>query len=277
MSIGESRYAAKQARRDEGLNAWAYSDGRFHSHGSRKTYQQHILAFIEWARDTHGVRRLELLDQRADELATDYLFERLDLGKSPDTLVTERSALRHFFDRRDLAAHVLLPERKQAQMTRGRTLSKRSQDFQPANWQPLLAFLDATGLRDAEVKQLRVEDVLRIGPETGGPEITIKKGYGKGGRPRQVPILPGHEVEVLVVCEGRDPQEYVFARVPSRIHAQAHRRHYARAYYMHLSGRALPPAQGRLKHTDYDEEAVLTVSRALGHNRKDVVLRNYLR
>ena len=277
MSIGESRYTVKQGRREAGEHIWAYSDETMHSYGSRKTYQQHTLAFIEWARDQYGVRRLEVLDARADELATEYLNEQLIMNKSADTLQGEQSALRLFFGQRDLAAGIVIPERKRENITRSRRPSVRSHEFQPANWQPLIRFLDATGLRDAEVKRLLVEDILGVGRETGGAEVTIKKGHGKGGRPRQVPVLPGHEEDVLRLREGRESQERVFARVPSRIHAQGHRRHYAQAYYMHLSGRELPPMQGRLKRSDYDEAAVLQVSRALGHNRKDIVLRNYLR
>ncbi len=277
MSIGESRYAAKKVRREAGEKVWAYSDEKIHSHGSRKTYQQHTLTFITWARKKHGIRRLEELDARADELATEYLNERLVMNTSADTLQTERSALRLFFSRRDLAAHVVIPERKRENITRSRRSAVRSSEFQPTNWQPLIRFLDATGLRDAEVKRLQIEDILAIGPETGEPEVTVKKGHGKGGRPRQVPVLPGHEQDVLSLCNYRDHKELVFPRVPSRIHAQSHRRNYAQAYYKYLSGRELPPAQGRLKRSDYDEVAVLKVSQALGHNRKDIVLRNYLR
>lgn len=277
MSIGESRFAAKKARREAGEHIWSYSDGKFHSHGSRNTYQQHVMAFIQWARSTHGVRRLDVLDQRADELATDYLNERLDSTKSPSTLLTERSALRHFFDNRDLAEHVVIPERKREDITRSRKPTVRSREFQPANWQLLLRFVDATGLRDHELRLLQIEDILECGPTTGGPEITVKKGHAKGGRPRQVPVLPGHEYDVLSLREGRDPKELVFARVPSRLHAQTHRRAYAQAYYKHLSKRDLPPSEGRLKPSDYDEAAVLQVSEALGHSRKDVILRHYLR
>ena len=82
MSIGESRYTVKQGRREAGEHIWAYSDETMHSYGSRKTYQQHTLAFIEWARDQYGVRRLEVLDARADELATEYLNEQLIMNKS---------------------------------------------------------------------------------------------------------------------------------------------------------------------------------------------------
>jgi integrase len=275
--LGESRFEAKKARRKAGERLWAFSDGKIHSHGTRNAYQQHVMAFIQWARSNYEVRRLSVLDERADELVTEYLSERLDAGKSPYTLQAERSALRMFFNNRQFAENVIIPERKGENITRSRRPTKRSREFRPANWQPLIKFLQATGLRDAEVKRLQAEDILEHGPETGGPEITIKKGRAKGGRPRQVPVLPGREQDVLPLREGRDPQERVFPRIPSRLHAQEHRRSYAQAYYQYLSGRELPPRQGRLKRSDYDEAAVLQVSQALGHNRKDVVLRNYLR
>ncbi|MBA2677560.1 MAG: site-specific integrase [Ktedonobacteraceae bacterium] len=277
MHMGESRFLAKKERREAGEKLWAFSDGKFHSHGTRNAYQQHIMAFIQWARAHHNVRRLEVLDQRADELATEYLSDRITQGKSPFTIQSERAALRFFFDNRQLAAQLDLPARKREEITRSRKPTVRAREFQPANWQPLLRFVDATGLRDQELKLLQVEDILAYGPTTHGPEVSVKKGHAKGGRPRQVPILPGREQDVLALREGRDPQERVFARVPSRLHAQEHRRAYAQAYYKHLSGRELPPAQGRLKRSDYDEKAVLQVSEALGHSRKDVVLRHYLR
>ncbi|GHO77828.1 hypothetical protein KSD_55990 [Ktedonobacter sp. SOSP1-85] len=44
----------------------------------------------------------------------------------------------------------------------------------------------------------------------------------------------------------------------------------------HFTSETASP-QGRLPHGILDEEAVLVVSRALGHNRRDVVLTSYLR
>jgi integrase len=276
MKLRTSRFQAKKARREAGERLWAFSDGVIHSHGTRNTYQQHIMAFIQWARSNHGIRRLQVLDERANELATEYLNERLIQGCSPYTIQAERSAFRLFFKNRRLADGILLPARKRENITRSRKLTVREQEFQPANWQPLIRFLQATGLRRNEVRRLQVED-LGYSPITGAAEVTIKKGYGKGGRPRQVPVLPGREQDVLPLREGRDPQEPVFARIPSHLDIHALRREYAQAYYRYLSGRELPPATGRLKRSDYDEEAALQVSCALGHNRKDVILRHYLR
>src|SRR5690242_17114274 len=111
MALHESRYQAKQERREAGDRFWTFSDGKIHSHGTRNSYQQHILTFIQWARSTHDVRRLEVLDTRADELASAYLSDRLIQGCSPYTVQTERAALRLFFDNRSLAQDVPLPAR----------------------------------------------------------------------------------------------------------------------------------------------------------------------
>ncbi|MHB8597176.1 MAG: integrase [Ktedonobacteraceae bacterium] len=234
------------------------------------------MAFIQWARQTHQIRRLDVLDSRADELATEYFTERLLRGCSPYTVLAERSALRLFFDNRDLAATVTIPTRQRENITRSRTIPVRTKDFNPGNWQPLIRFLQATGLRRAEVQRLQVEDIGE-NPVTGGIEVAVKKGHGKGGRARQVPVLPGREQDVLAQKDGRDPEALVFPRIPSHLRPHTFRREYAQAYYCLLSGRVLPSPVGRLKHSDYDEVAVKQVSLALGHNRTDVILSHYLR
>ncbi len=276
MALQASRFEEKQARREAGEHFWSFSSGLIHSHGTRNTYQQHILSFIQWARSCHNIRRLEVLDQRAEELATAYLSGRLIQGCSPYTMQAERAALRLFFDQRDLASTIDLPERRREYITRSRQTVARDKDFQPANWQPLIRFLQATGLRRTEITLLQIEDIQK-NSNTGILEVFVKKGHGKGGRPRTVPVLPEYTYEVLALKENRGPQELVFPRIPSHLDIHAIRRMYAQTYYCYLSGRNLPSSIGRLKRTDYDEQAVLQVSRALGHNRKDIVLRHYLR
>ena len=101
---------------------------------------------------------------------------------------------------------------------------------------------------------------------------------GKGGRWRDVPVLPDCEADVLVVRKGRTPDELAFARIPKHLDVHSYRRAYAQALYLyHAPGRSLPPTIGRLKRCDYDRAAAKHVTEALGHNRIDVVLRHYLR
>ena len=110
------------------------------------------------------------------------------------------------------------------------------------------------------------------------PVLVLTTKGRRSGKPRTVPVLAGHEGNVLCLKEGRQDDERVFPRIPKHLDVHSYRREYAQALYLSLApGRSLPSSAGHLRQSDYDADAVLHVSKALGHNRKDVVLRHYLR
>lgn len=274
MAIGESRYVLKQEMRAEGEKQWNFSTGRIHSHKTRTTYQEHTLRFVHWARQAYGVTHLAELDARADELATAWLLGELAAEKSPYTLQVERSALRMFFSNRELAGEVKLPRRVRENITRSRGPAARDRHFQPAHWPELMTVERAFGLRRNELAHLKVQDIYQ---DRAG-RLVAHVLNGKGGKEREVPVLPGREEDVLAVVSGRKADERIFTRLP--VHADIHalRREYAQALYQcYAPGRKLPPPHGQLSHLDYDKAAALRVSEALGHRRLDVVLRHYLR
>ncbi len=274
MALKESRFKAKQAVRASGEHVWSFSTGKIHSLTTRGVYQQHILTFVNWARDTYQIHHLEQLDACSGELVTQYLAEHIAAGRSAYTVQTERAALRMFFSNRDLASAITLPARRRDQIRRSRSPAAQDKEFQPLNWQREIKFLQACGLRRLEARNLCVKDIKTY--PNGHVEIHIRQ--GKGGRRRKVPVLPGRERDVLSVIEGRDLEEKVFARLPVRLDIHALRREYAQALYLYYAPtRELPPPTERLKPNDYDELAALKVSDALGHNRLDVVLRHYIR
>lgn len=274
MAIGQSRRAAKQAARAAGVPAWGFSTGKIHSYQTRRVYQQHALRFVRWTRQTFEIRRLEDLDARAEELACLYLQQGIASHKSPYTLQLERSALRLFFARRDLAIGVALPIRARSGITRSRSPGALDHSRRPASWQPLISFALACGLRRSELASLRVVDVFA----TSRGRVLILVRNGKGGRERLAPALPGHEQDILAQVTGRESQEHVFACIPRPLDVHALRRAYAQALYLHFANTPdLPPVTGRLRPTDYDRVAVQYVSWALGHNRLSVVLTSYLR
>ena len=83
---------------------------------------------------------------------------------------------------------------------------------------------------------------------------------------------------MLTVSAVRDPDDAAFPRIPKHMDVHSYRREYAQALYLYYApARSLPPAQGRLKRSDYDRQAAERVSVALGHRRLDVVLRHYIR
>ena len=274
MALRTSRFAAKQVRREAKERVWAYSTEHIHSHGTRRAYQQHVLHFLNWCRDQYSLTHLAQVDARANELASQYLTERILEEKSAYTLHTERSALRLFFTQRTLAQDVTLPRRQRESITQSRRPAKRDRDFQQNNWRREIQFLESCGLRKSEALDLRVHEVHSLAD--GRVSIFVRQ--GKGGKTRQVPVLQGCERSVLVCVQGReDQQERVFSRLPDRIKCQARRRSYAQHLYQQLSGLPLPVSKGRLIAHSYDKEAVLQVSKALGHNRISVVHRHYLR
>ncbi len=273
MAIGQSRYVAKKALREQG-KVWSVSDGKIHSFKTRSTYQEHSIRFVKWAREAYHVVQLAQLDPRAGELVSEYLQLHIQEGKSPYTLQAERAALRMLFDDRALGSSVKLPVRARSGITRSRGAVAHDKHFQPANWPELMNFLRATGLRRQELRDLHVRDIYQ--GHDGHAYVHVEN--GKGGRQREVQALPGHDQDVLAVVEGRDPDEKVFDRIPRHLDVHSVRREFAQALYLHFApGRELPPATGRLKRKDYDRAAAERVTWALGHNRIDVVLRHYVR
>jgi len=272
MVIHQSRGEAKEIAKAAGESTWAFSTGRIHSFKTRSVYQEHVVRFVRWARSTHQVKNLAQLDPCADELATEYLKSRLAEAKSPYTLQVERAALRMFFGNRALASDVKIPRRVRENITRARGSIVYSNHLNPDHWQPIISFLRATGLRRREACNLLVGDISQ------GDQLQVHIDNGKGGKLRDVPVLPGREQDVLQVTQGRDPEALVFDHIPKALCVHALRREYAQALYLHYApGRELPPVQGRLKPSQYDRDAAERVSWALGHNRIDVVIRHYLR
>jgi integrase len=272
MAIGESCFQAKQAQRAASADAgWTVSTGRIHSHTTRKVYQQHVLAFINWARTTHGITRLAWLDERAEELVTQYLTAHVAADRSAYSLQTERAALRLFFGNWSLAAAVSIPRRTRTTITRSRGSASHDRHFQPAHWQAHIRFAQACVLRRAELRDLQVRDVYTA--EDGTLFVHVKN--GKGGKAREVPVLPGHEEDVLAVVQGRAPHEKVFDHIPRHMDVHSYRRDSAqcRSLY-HTAGQALPSGEARLSRDESDPAAAQEVSRTVGHNRLDVVLRH---
>jgi hypothetical protein len=59
----------------------------------------------------------------------------------------------------------------------------------------------------------------------------VKVINGKGGKSRTVPVLSGHEQDVLAMRAGRVDEELVFPRIPKHLDVHSYRRAYAQALY----------------------------------------------
>jgi len=278
MRIGMSRAEAKRAAQERGESTFAFTTGFIHSFKTRQVYQEHSIRFAKWARDTFGVKQFAELEIRADELASNYLRKYLAEQKKADTLQTIRASLRMLFRNRRLAQGVEIPQRLRENITRSRGPKAHDQHFQPANWVKLLNFLDAVGLRRDEVTMLKVGDICEHDPEHGG-QTTVKVRSGKGGKKRTVVVDPGQATAVLLLKEGRADEERVFEHIPKHLDVHSHRRDFSGALYKRESpDHELPPAdKKRLSAKDYDPVAAQKVTEALGHHRRSIILKHYIR
>lgn len=263
--FGESRYEAKQAAiaeaRTAGVTAWspARVEG-IHSFGTKETYIKESVNFAQWAKEKHGCKYLA--DARA--YVGEYLQMRLARGHSAWTLQMIRSACAKLFNDAELAKENKLPTRRKENITRSRGPKAMDKQFSELRNRDLVDLCRATGLRRREVKVLTAGDVY-----CADGRVMVFTGRGKGGRPRTVPVLTSMQERVLEIVQGKQKDELVFKRIPVRADVHGYRREYAQALYEQEAGQKYDP-----KHKN--KEALRIVSAALGHNRLDVVIRNYL-
>src|SRR6266496_6045249 len=274
MADGEKRSEAKAEARLRGESLFAFTDGRIHAFETRRGYQKIVMRFLDWCRDRQNVRDHTQIDARADELASLYLTGRIEQGYSAWTLQTERSALRMYFQDRSLAVSIELPKRRRESIVRSRKPAVRDTHINLANWQHVIRFCLACGLRREELRDLYVRDVYS---HRSGGHLVVRVVKGKGGKWREVPVFPGREQAVLSAAAGKSADDHVFDRVSGLLDIHSYRRQFAQELYEHLSGRPLPPLEGRLQSRELEREVALYVSRCLGHNRIDIIFGSYIR
>jgi integrase len=132
-------------------------------------------------------------------------------------------------------------------------------------------FVYATGLRYSELGRLRAKDIHQ---EPDG-QVWLEVAGWSDTPTRKVPVLAGYEAEVLALTTN----PYVFGNFqlyPTHFGMQSLRRAYARQLYQQCVKKSetgpAPDGEGLVNETALGE-----VMAALGHQRREVVLRDYLR
>lgn len=268
------RRQAKDAARERGESLISWSDGKMRAFETREEYQKIIMRFLSWCQNTCDIHDPEVIELFANRLATAYLRQRMEEGKSAWTLKTERSALRLFFQDRTLTEELELPERKRENIKRSRLPAKRDKQINLDNWQHVIQFCLACGLRREELRDLYVREVTPDPDNARRLVVVVRR--GKGGKSRIVHVFPGREQAVLSQVEGRSPDEHIFSNISGLLDIHSFRRRFATDLYELLAGKPLPPQEGRLKSPNLDKDAALAVSKELGHNRIDIIFGHYL-
>lgn len=258
---GEHKQEKLQEIKDSGLTGWipVRLDG-IYSYSTLRSYKHQCANYSNWVKETFKVRDVE----PAKAYVSEYLKHRLEQGDSSWTLKLVQSALRKVYQDSSLGSDVNIPDRKKVDIVRSRGQKAMDKNFSPEKNRDLVDFCKATGLRRHEVQVVKVGDVYR---DEGRLWVDVHQ--GKGGRSRFVPVLKSLENRVLEIVSGKHSDSQLIDKIPVRADIHSYRREYATNYYQELSGKDFNPK-------DKDKDAMQKVSYALGHNRLDVVTRNYL-
>lgn len=259
--FGQSRHEAKK-------NDTA-KDG-IYSYSTMRNYKKHCCIFVTYCKKTHGCKTLEQCRPYVDE----WLNCRM-AACSAATVKLEACALAKLYGCSS-TDFVKTPPRHRADITRSRGVKVRDAHFSEKNHQQLVDFCRSTGLRRRELEALRGSDL-----EFVDGHYCIHVRNGKGGRERYA-VITG-DVDSVVRLMQAAGDDLVFGKVASAADIHGYRREYATAYYRQVARPLDTLAHDEIyfcrrdkKGIHYDRDAMLTVSRSLGHNRICVIAGHYL-
>lgn len=241
-----------------------------------KNYMRQLGLFARWCKKTHNVKYLKECRQYVKE----YMETRYELSVWTQKL--DLAALQKLYQEYPEAPEkpfgITLQPRLRQDIKRSRQQATRDKDFSLENNADLITFCRCTGLRRSELQELRGTDITADGLQLHVTHNT------KGGRWRMAPIV-GTPAEVAMVqqmcrtaADGR-----VWPHVPSSADIHSYRADYCQRVYQTATRPVdqIPAddkyyCRGDRKGVILDRKAMLIASRALGHNRIDVIASHYL-
>lgn len=262
LSIGESKFLDKKADRTQ---------DKVYSWETYKTYLKHCNYFTKWAKENYGVKTLE----QAKPFINQYLKQREEQGLSAFTLKLERSALAKLYQ---ISSKELYQtkSRLRVNITRSRGGRVRDKHFSEKNHQDLVDFCRGTGLRRAELSQIR-GNALKI--KNGQYFLEVTKAT-KGGRTREVEI--SGNIERIVELLEKSGENKVFEKIPNGADIHSYRADYCKAIYKKYA-RPIDTLEKKEiykcikdRSDSFDRKAMLIASENLGHSRETVIAGHYL-
>lgn len=257
-----------------------------YSFSTARAYMQACAGFARWCKDNHSCRTIADCRQYVDQ----YLAMRIDTC-SAYTVKRDAAALAKVYGVTGQKIFMKTPSRQRKDISRSRGKAIRDAHFSVQRNSDLISFLRSTGLRRHEAESLRGTQLESI---RGQYFIRIQGTQAKGGRPRLVPVIG--EVDTVVRLMMAAGKEKVFGKIHSACDVHSYRAEYAAAMYMAyarpyrecMKSKVWDPEAGKWRSSSvyrcrgerkgewYDIQAMLIVSRALGHNRISIIAGHYL-
>lgn len=247
-----------------------------HSENTYVTYKAQCSHFVEFCY-SRGVK-YDL--EEAFKLIPDYGKHLEKEGKSSWTIYTAINAIAKAYNVSTETLGYKPPKRERASVRRSRYAREMDRHFSDKENQNLITFCKCFGLRRRELEALTGN--LR-GLNSKG-ELFVHVLNGKGGKQRWVRFC-GTEKE-RKICLDLMKQADV-SKVFHHVHTKADIHYYRSVYACRLYKKYARPVE-KLTHDEkyvcrkdkagviYDKQAMLIVSKALGHNRISVIANSYL-
>lgn len=276
LAIGNSKQLAK-------ANG-TYRD-HIYSWGTYKIYLQQCCQFVKWCKA--AAKEDDSRQPRSIEDCRQYVVKYMQhLQQQEYSAYTQKlvlSALCKLYDEYPTEGHPFdlqeMPEtRHRADIVRSRNATERDRHFSEKNNADIVTFCCCTGLRRAELAQIRGVDL-----DIDSNNLYVYRGT-KGGRARIVPIVGSpEEIETIRRLAAAANDKKIFDHISSAMDVHHYRSVYCSRIYLQYARPAdqIPPADRYYcrqdkKGTIYDKKAMLQASHALGHNRISVIAGHYL-
>lgn len=294
------------------------------SFNTYKSYWKHTKYFIKYIKENHP--ECTTL-KSAKKYVNEWLQTRVDQGLSAWTVQLEAKTMGKLYGiSPDDENYFKPPKRNREDIKRSRGDRVRDKHFSKTNNDELIKFCKGTGLRRAELGELRGKDLVtreeieaEISQLESRPaaELTpadtkrlemlqdtrlFEGDYfthvrnGKGGRERMSPIIGPNTEQIVERIKNTPAEEKVWQHIHQSADIHGYRAEYATIIYK-AKARAIEEipydrvnrGTGRKYQSEVytcrkdeagrklDKAAMLVCSKALGHNRIEVVANNYIR
>lgn len=274
LAIGQNKHAAKAAGT---YKSYIYSWGTY------RTYLQQCCQFVRWCKEQarqNGHKQPRNLED-CRQYIHKYMEHMTEYSAYTQKLVL--SALCKLYNEypaedRPFGLQEMPGARHRADITRSRETVARDAHFSEENNRDIVTFCKCTGLRRAELAQIRGIDL-----DVNSNNLYVYRGT-KGGRARIVPVCGSSDevatVKRLATAAGNNK---IFDHISSAMDVHHYRSVYCSRIYLQYARPAdqIPPADRYYCRRDkrgivFDKKAMLQASRSLGHNRISVIAGHYL-
>jgi integrase len=256
--------------------AEADTRNKIYSKATFETYKQQFRHFADWLEQAHPEAET-LEDARA--FVDEYLKHLIELERSAYSISTAKAAIAKIMGV-EATQFIATPPRLRADIKRSRGEAVRDKHISDKKEEELARFTSATGLRRKEMTMIKSDDLFF---KNGQAYLNITRGT-KGGKPRVAKIVGKTDAETKEIVKWiQSKKGRLFNKLSSNYDNHYYRATYANRLYNQLKRDIdkIPFEQRYIMRKDragevYDKQAMLLVSKALGHNRISVIAQSYL-